>query len=256
MIRDTLTIAKFTLIQINKSKILVNVIFLSVAIALVSYVLSEFTHGVPSKISLDIGFGLASLSSVGIAIFLGVQLLSQEMDSRTIYMIISRLVSRVSFYLGKMLGMSTFLLLNTILVSMVALSVYLKLNGPWTNLFIVTILSIALEAILTLFVVVSLALIVNNVISVVTTIALYVVGHGIEDAKNITYVVSRPWLENLLCIYSKVMPNFSQINLKRYLLYSLDLYPNSWGWSLVYALFYILFLATISILVLRNKNLD
>lgn len=256
MIRDALTIAKFTLIQINKSKILINVIFLSVAIALVSYVLSEFTHGVPSKISLDIGFGLASISSVGIAIFLGVQLLSLEMDSRTIYMIISRPVSRVSFYIGKMLGMSAFLLINTFLVCMVALSVYLKLNGPWTELFIITILSIALEAILTLFVVVGLSLVVNNVISVVTTIALYVVGHGIEDAKNITYVIRRPWLEEALKIYAKIMPNFSQINLKRYLLYSMDLYPNSWGWSLLYATFYILLIAFVSILILRNKNLD
>lgn len=256
MINDILTIARFTFVQINKSKILVNVIFLGVAIALISYVLAEFTHGVPSKIALDVGFGLASLSSVGIAIFLGVQLLSLEIESRTIYMIISRPVSRESFYIGKMLGMSLFLMINTSLISIVTLGVYFKMGGESTSGLLMTIFSICLEATLTLFIVVFLAFIVNNIISVITTITLYVVGHGIEDAKTLSYVLNRPWLEKLIKYYSSVMPNFANINLKRYLFYSHDLFPHSWQWSFLYGIFYIFALAIVTLLIFRNKNMD
>lgn len=256
MIKDILTIAKFTFVQVNKSKILVNVIFLSVAIALISYILAEFTHGVPSKIAIDIGFGLASISSVGIAIFLGVHLLSLEIESRTVYMIFSRPVSRFSFYAGKMLGMSMFLTMNTFLISLIAVAVYFKMGGERGEGIFLTILSICLESILTLFIVVFLAFIVNNIISVITTITLYIVGHGIEDAKTLTYVMSRPWLEKFVKFYSSIMPNFANLNLKRYLFYSRDLYPFSWEWVFSYGLLYILSIACVSYLIFRNKNLD
>ena len=66
-----------------------------------TYVATEFTYGVPEKIALDFGMGMMSLSSVAIAIFFGSVILAKDIETRTIYMVISRPLSRYSFYAWK-----------------------------------------------------------------------------------------------------------------------------------------------------------
>ena len=99
------TIAYYTFKEIFKSKILVSVFFAGLGLMLVTYVATEFTYGVPERVALDFGLGILSLSSLAISLFLGATLLSKEIDSRTVYMVISRPVPRFAFILGKLLGL-------------------------------------------------------------------------------------------------------------------------------------------------------
>ena len=47
-----------------------NVFLLGFVLALVTYIASDFSYGVPSKVALDFGMGVTTLSAVGIAIFI------------------------------------------------------------------------------------------------------------------------------------------------------------------------------------------
>ena len=100
-LRKLYVIAYYTFREILKSNILVNVAILGLGLMLVTYVAFSFTYGEASRVALDFGLGMLSLSSVGIAIFIGVGLLSKEIENRTVYMIISRPVPRYIFILGK-----------------------------------------------------------------------------------------------------------------------------------------------------------
>src|SRR4051812_6786124 len=100
----TFIISYYTFKEILKSKILVNVFFVGLALMGITYVATEFTYGVPEKIAIDFGLGTLSFSSLGISLFLGVGLLSKEIESRTLYMVISRSVPRYAFILGKIAG--------------------------------------------------------------------------------------------------------------------------------------------------------
>ena len=90
----SLIVAYYTFKEILKSKILLNVFFVGLGLMLVTYVATEFTFGVPERVAVDFGLGMLSLSSLAISLFLGVGLLSKEIESRTVYMIISRPVPR------------------------------------------------------------------------------------------------------------------------------------------------------------------
>ena len=92
-------IAKYTFVEIYKGKILYNVLLIGIGLILLTYVASEFTYGVPSRVALDFGLGTLYLSSVGIALFLGATLISKELENRTVYMILSRPLKRSSFLL-------------------------------------------------------------------------------------------------------------------------------------------------------------
>ena len=101
-----ITISKYTFIEIYKSKIMVSLLFTSLALLLISYIASEFTYGVPHKIALDFGLGILSIANLTVAIFMGSQLVSEEISNRTIYMVLSRPVNRWVFLLGRIFGSS------------------------------------------------------------------------------------------------------------------------------------------------------
>lgn len=126
-----LIVAKYTLKEILKSKVLYITLVIGVALMIVTYVATEFTYGVPEKVSLDFGLGMLSLSSIGISIFMGATLLPNEIDSRTVYMVISRPVPRWVFITGKVVGLIGVLAVNFAILSAMTLALYLSLG--WSN---------------------------------------------------------------------------------------------------------------------------
>jgi ABC-2 type transport system permease protein len=132
-------VAKNTFIELYKSKILLNVLFLGAALLLVTFVAYQFTYGEPERIALDFGLSTLSLSSVGIALFLGVSLISKELESRTVYMVISRPVKRTEFILGKIIGFLSILVLNIMILALLTLSVFLFSGGSYDGLITWTI---------------------------------------------------------------------------------------------------------------------
>ena len=108
----TLLVARYTFKQLLKSKIMYNCFWLGLALMLFTYITSEFSFGNPRFIAMDFGVGVSSLASVAVAIFLGVSLLSDEIESRTVYIALSKPISRSSFIFGKILGMGLILFLN------------------------------------------------------------------------------------------------------------------------------------------------
>jgi ABC-2 type transport system permease protein len=194
-------IAKTTFKEIWKSKILVNVFFIGLAMMVITYVATEFTYGVPERVALDFGLGMLSLSSLGISLFLGVGLLSKEIDSRTVYMVISRPVPRYAFILGKILGLMGIQVVNVILLSMMTISATILLGGQVTELLIWAILFTLIESLMLLLVVVLISLLANTVLSVLLSVVLLLLGHVIRETQDISFVATNPVLVKVLDFY-------------------------------------------------------
>jgi len=105
--KNILTIAKFTFIEVYRSKIMLGVVFLALGMLIMTMVASAFAYGAPDKVALDFAIGMMSVANLLIAIFLGVTLISKEIESRTLYMVLSRPISRFAFLLGKIFGLSS-----------------------------------------------------------------------------------------------------------------------------------------------------
>lgn len=256
MIDKILTIATYTFKEIVKSKILLSVFILGIILVIITYTASEFTYGAPHRVAVDFGLGMLSLSSLGISLFLGVSLLSKEIDSRTVYMIISRPVHRFAFILGKILGLLGVQLVNLFILSFFIVLTVWAIGAGLSPLIWWAIFFIYLESILLLLVVVLCSLIANNVISTILGGVLLVLGHAIKDAQGISFVVDRPVLKTVLEFYHFILPGFYKLNLKDYVLYQTDL-PFSYLFSsLSYSVLYSAFLLLMIITIFNKKNLD
>jgi ABC-type transport system involved in multi-copper enzyme maturation permease subunit len=251
-----LTIAKFTYREIIKSKILIGVIVLSFIVALASMIAAEFTYGTPERVALDVGLGLLTLSNVGMSIFLGVMLISKEMENRTVYMILSRPVSRASFLFGKLIGLGLVIITSTLILGGATLLVFVINGGQINSLILLTIIFSLLESLIVLLSVTLLSLIANQVISVLSTLGIYFSGHAIEEVLKLPFVEKQIWLSQGLNYYSHIMPNFSKLNIKSYVLYNAFLPEAYVSKGLIYGAAYCGLLFTLSLIVINNKDLN
>lgn len=252
----TKIIANYTFKEIVKSKILLNTLILGLVLMLITFVAFSFTYGTPSRIALDFGLGMLSLSSVGIAIFIGVGLLSKEIESRTVYMIISRPVPRYAFILGKLLGLIGVLILNVLILSVLTLALYFLIGGEYSSLIPWAILFTICEAVLTLFLVTLISLVTTQTITVMMSIMIYISGHTVAVAQETLFAKNTPWLSGLLEIYHFVLPGFYKLNIKDFVLYKNSLSLSYVTNSILYVIFYSIFLILLSIVVFEKKNID
>jgi ABC-type transport system involved in multi-copper enzyme maturation permease subunit len=231
-------------------------LILGITLLVVSFVAAEFTYGVPERVALDFGLGMLALSSVGIAIFMGVGLLSREIETRTVYMVLSRPVGRFSFLSGKILGMFAILAINILFLGITAVVLFLILGGHLSPLILYCILFSALEAAFCLMLVLLFSLLTNNTMSVIYTIALYIAGHAVTSSQLTRMAEKNSLLMYFLKFYSICFPNFSKINLREYVLYKQVLPAEFLLNAGLYGIVYILFLVMLTGLIFKHKNLD
>jgi ABC-2 type transport system permease protein len=209
------TVAKYTFEELYKSKILLNSFFIGLALLLLTFTAYQFTYGEPERIALDFGLSCLSISSVGISLFLGVTLISKEIENRTVYMIISRPVKRMEFIFGKLIGFNFIVFLNVLILSLLTLSVYFISGGTFQSLILWSIFFILVESLVVLLLVVLFSLLTTNILAVFLTISLYLIGQVISETQNISFVQNSDFLSMFIKSYHFALPGFYKFNVKK-----------------------------------------
>lgn len=115
-----LAIALNTFKEAVRNKVLYFLLIFAILIIVFSSFISDLSIASPERLIKTLG--LASIDFFGflIAVFVGVYLVYNELDKKTIYTIVSKPIDRYQFILGKYFG-----LLITILVNMTIMSIFL-----------------------------------------------------------------------------------------------------------------------------------
>src|SRR5215216_1827898 len=124
------TIARNTFRENLRDKILYNLLFFAVFLIGISIVLADLSIMEHHRIVTDIG--LASINVVGviIAIFVGIGLVSKEIERRTAFVILAKPISRARFIVGKYLGLVLTLGINVGIMLLVFLATLLIYHAP------------------------------------------------------------------------------------------------------------------------------
>jgi ABC-2 type transport system permease protein len=256
MIEKIFTIAKYTLMEILKSKILYITMIIGLILVLITYIATEFTYGVPEKVALDFGLGMLSLSSIAISIFMGATLLPNEIESRTVYMVISRPVPRWVFITGKILGLMGVLVVNFLILTFMTLICTLLLGGVIGQVIIMATLFILVECVLLLLLVVFFSLFTNSILSSSISVVILLLGHAVKETQQISFVSNREVLGKILSFYHLILPGFYKLNLKDFVIYHQSIDPSYLLGSFLYGISYSAFLFLMIIYLFNRKNLD
>ncbi|PRQ02252.1 ABC-2 family transporter protein [Enhygromyxa salina] len=112
-------IALNTFREAVRNKVLAILVMFAVALMAFSLVLGQLSLHEEIRIIKDLGLAGISIFGVVIALFLGVNLLSKELERKTVYAIIPKPLHRHEFLLGKYLGLVVTMTALVVLMSVV-----------------------------------------------------------------------------------------------------------------------------------------
>jgi ABC-type transport system involved in multi-copper enzyme maturation permease subunit len=208
-----LTIARNTFKEVLRDKVFYNLFVFALLMIGSALLLGTLTIGEQSKIIKDIGLASIDLFGVLIAIFVGVGLISKEIEKRTIYTIIAKPVHRYQFLLGRFAGLVFTMWVNTA-VMLVAFCVILVVGGTSPDSGLMKAVGLMTVAQL---IVLSVAMLFSTfttpTLSGIFTLALYVIGELTPDLKTLSEKLSGV-SRGLLSGSYYLLPNLALFNVK------------------------------------------
>jgi ABC-type transport system involved in multi-copper enzyme maturation permease subunit len=109
-----------------RDKVLYNLVFFAILMIAASLLLGQLTAGQEVKIIKDLGLAATSVFGLFIAVFIGIGLVSKEVERRSVYALLVKPISRTQFILGKYLGLVLTLAVN---LSIMTAAIYSVLAG-------------------------------------------------------------------------------------------------------------------------------
>jgi len=188
-----------------RDKVLYNLILFAVLMISASYFVGLLSAGQEVKIIKDLGLGATAVFGLLIAVFIGIGLVSKEVERRSIYTLLSKPVRRHEVVLGKYCGLVLTLAVNLAIMAVTVYAVlgYMSVTGseefrrgleaPATDpamlkAFFLIFVQLMLVAAIALF----FSTFCGSLVAAGLTVGLYVVGHFTADLRSLQDVVDAP----------------------------------------------------------------
>lgn len=214
----------------------------------------ELTVVTFARVLTDLGLGVMSLISVFLAIFLSSGLLPREIERRTIYMIVSKPVSRSTFLVGRLLAnLATVGFVTGMMAVLFLLQLWWE-GAPLGQPHAAAIIGLGLELLVVSALGFFFASFSSQFVSAVSTVGLYFVGHLAGDLFRMV-VRSKSELVRVggQALYY-LLPNLDRLDFKARATY-MD--PTPWSelaGSAAYALGYAVALVTVACVLFERRD--
>lgn len=236
-----------------RDRILYSLLFFAFLMMGSSVLLARLTLGEYSKIIKDVGLAAISLFGVLISVFVSIQLVSREIDRRTIYTVLSKPLQRWEFVLGKFGGLALTLALQLVIMTGAFLGLIWWVSGEVATGLLPAILLIYMELLLLTAVAVLFSSFTTPILSGLFTLSMFVIGHLTVDIRRFGLELE-PGIGRVLSdVAWYVLPNLEYFNLKNEAVHNVPLVPGQLEFALGYGLCYVvLVLAAASALLERR----
>jgi ABC-type transport system involved in multi-copper enzyme maturation permease subunit len=253
-VRAALTVAANSFRETVRERVLYNLVFFAVIMTFSGLLLRELSIRQDDKIVKDVGLASMEVFGTLIAIFIGVGLVSKEIERRSLYALLAKPLRREEFLLGKFLGLSFTLLVN---VAVMTAFLYLTLIAT-SRRADPALLKAAYAIYLSLVLIVAVALLFSSVTSAalasVCAFVLVVAGRYSDVILNMKQVTEHApgWLITVL--YYGV-PNFRNFDIKDRVVYGDPVAWATLGWATVYAGLYAGLALLLAVVFFRRREL-
>ncbi len=210
-----------------RDKVLYNLVAFAVLLMGASFLIGQLTAGQDVKIIKDLGLAATSVFGLFIAVFIGIGLVSKEVERRSIYALLAKPIERYHIVVGKYLGL---LLTLTVNIGIMTLAMYLVLGGMawmagpsaaagWERPALdPQMLKAVLMTLVELAVVTAIAVFFSSfstpLLSAALTFGIFVAGRFSADLLNFNQVVESPVVKAITQGLYWILPNLAQFDVR------------------------------------------
>lgn len=250
-------IASNTFREAVRDRVLYNLIAFALLLSGAAIFVGQISIDIERLVVVNLGLTAVSLFGVVIAIFIGIGLVSKEIEKRTLYTVLSRPVHRWEFIVGKFFGLAGTLVVNTFFMAIGVFGALFYVAHKFSRpdaLILVALYFIILE----FLIICALALLFSSfstpLLSAVFAFSLFVIGSFADDLRGfarLTHGFAR-WMATAAAY---VVPNFSALNVIGAVAHQQPLNPQLILQNTLYALFYTAMALSGAVLIFERRNL-
>jgi Cu-processing system permease protein len=210
-----------------RDKVLYNLVAFAILLIGASYLIGQLTAGQDVKIIKDLGLAATSVFGLFIAIFIGIGLVSKEVEKRSIYSLLAKPISRPQLVLGKYAGLLLTLAVNlaVMAVALYAVLAYMgwgaspRVSQAWERpaadplllgAFVLTFVELAIVTAIALF----FSTFSTPLLSAALTFGLFVAGRFSVDLRNFDQAVDSPVAAGIARALYWVLPNLASFDVR------------------------------------------
>lgn len=205
--------------------VLFSLFMLGLNVAIAGFFMREL-----GKVTVDMNLSAISFAGLLLVFFVGLSLISKDIEKKTIHLVLSKPISREQYMLGKFIGIQLFVLASLLVLLVCSCSTILLLifqypkyfvDFSW-SMFFVSVLFIYLKlSVVTSIVVFFSAICTSSFVTLIFSVCVYIVGETIEEV--IFYlkasfamqdIVIASTLKKSILILSYIAPNLSVFDFK------------------------------------------
>jgi ABC-type transport system involved in multi-copper enzyme maturation permease subunit len=250
-------IARNTFREAVRDRVLYNLIAFAVLMSAAAILVGKISINIERLVVINLGLTAVSLFGIVISIFIGIGLVSKEIEKRTLYTVLSRPVRRWEFILGKFFGLAGTLAVNTFLMAigvfgaLLYVSHHFQRADGW--------LLVALYFIILQFIIITaLALLFSSfsspLLSAVFAFSLFVIGSFAEDLRG--FAAMTTGIARWLALGSAyLVPNFSALNVIGSVAHAQPVSGQLIIYNTAYALIYATMGLSAAVIIFEHRNL-
>jgi Cu-processing system permease protein len=213
--RNVWTVAANTFREAVRDRVLYNLVFFALLMMGAAILVGQISIGIEESVMISLGLTAISVIGIFIAVFIGVGLVSKEMDKRTLYALLAKPVERWQFLIGKFAGLAMTLTVNT---AAMTVGLYLALwtvKHPLASSDGYLLLAVYL-ILLKLALIVALAMLfscfTSPFLAILFTAGIYLAGLFAGELRTMQAVNLSPAAMSLFRAISYLLPNFENFN--------------------------------------------
>ena len=252
-----------------RNKALYGIFFLGIIMFVANILITGMFSWEIGKVAVDVSLSVVSFSGLILIFFFSIQMVSNDIEKKTLYLVLSRPVTRAQYILGKYAGLGAIIFFSSAVLSIcAAFSVklstlgtegYIPVNFSWStfvlSVFFLTLSLLVMTAISVLWVSITS----HPFTAVLLTIMTYFIGQNMENVKNIimsTKAFSPDTVSmKIIHLVSWIIPNLAVFDLKTTAAYGLPLDTASLLWTALYGVSYIGICLIFAILIFQRREL-
>ncbi|PYU39782.1 MAG: hypothetical protein DMG56_05635 [Acidobacteria bacterium] len=198
-----------------RDRVLYSLVFFALLMMAAAVAVGQISIGIEQTVIVSLGLSAISVIGVLISVFIGVALVSKEMDKRTLYALLAKPVRRWEFLLGKFGGLVLTLAVNTAAMALGLLLVMLYVKHSLERSDAVVLVAVYF-ILLKLALIVALALLFScfttPLLAILFTVGLYIVGLYVQELRDLPVEVMSPAMAAFTKWLSHLLPNFENFN--------------------------------------------
>lgn len=219
MLKPALVIARNTFRETIRDRVLYSLIAFGVVVIAATLLAASVSLGQEVRVIQSFGLTAMLIFLLIITIFIGTQLVWREIERKTIYMVLSKPLSRDVFYLGKFAGLCLTILVVTLIMGSVFIGLVALKTKSVTGIQVEAIMMMLLEAWLLTAVGMLFSTFTSPLASAVYTFSLALIGHA-SASLFVIAMKSKPVVRYLLEFVYYVFPNLGKFNLRNEVIFN------------------------------------